>query len=329
MHGVKLKKVEFKYLPAVISRLFFLLFMTSYVICCEFAEYHIVDTSRQELYPHDPAHPYREFMMHVWAPSSQQKPHPLILFSHGLAYNGMMYSSLCQTIASRGYVVASISHTYGCRSVQFPDGRQIPYNFPCKSVHFQQGKHIFDIETEIWFGDQVCALNRCICYNVCEGDFLYNRIDESCVGVIGHSMGGCTAIQMCRRDSRVLTAVNLDAPLYGENAMMPFNKPMMFIFGSSVVPHMNTSIGKVPMHYQFIWRKVFNEAWLAKLNLFIASCMSDVYKITLEGIVHATFSDLAYTPDPVTQPWLIDGAQAQRMISEHVCDFFDRYLMHS
>lgn len=310
------------------------------VVCCDFTEYHIVDQSRQELYPHDLAHPYREFMMHVWVPHApQEKQYPLILFSHGLGhtYNGMMYTRLCQSIASQGYVVASVSHSYGCKSIQFPDGKVANYSFPSYQVHFQQharrslgevaGMHKFDVETEIWVADMVCALNECAQYNACESDFLYNKIDLSRVGIIGHSLGGSTAIQMCRRDSRVLVAINLDGPLYGNDAKIPFNKPMLFIFGSSVLPHMVTPLGKVPMHYQFMWRSVFNSKWLPSLNTFIASLSSDhVRVVTIEGIVHDTFSDIAFIPDPVIQKWLIDGAAAQDRIIGYACDFLDIYL---
>src|SRR5579872_1654938 len=108
-----------------------------------FFEYCIVDTSRKELYPHATSHPYRTCMMHVWIPNPSihfcKEKYPLILFSHGLGgtYNGMTYTNLCKNIASHGYVVASVSHTYACKPIQFPDGTQSPYLFPSVAVHFQ------------------------------------------------------------------------------------------------------------------------------------------------------------------------------------------------
>ena len=315
---MRLKKVE-------LSKLLFLLTVSTFAISCDFVEYHIIDKSRQELYPHNPSHPYREFMMHVWVPL-QKKQCPLILFSHGLGktYNGMTYTYLCQSIAAQGYVVASVSHTYGCKPIQFPDGRVADYHFPvCSS------KHMFDIETEIWVADMVCALNECMQRNMHEGDMLYNKVDVSRVGIIGHSLGGSTALQVCRRDSRVAVAVNLDGPLYGIDSMSPIAKPMLFIFGSSVLPSQNTSLGRVPNHYQFFWRSYFNQGWLPSLNKFIASCSAYAHAITIDGIVHDTFTDYAFTPDPVIQPWLIDGAQAQIMIRDYVGDFLEKKLKNS
>lgn len=311
----------------------FLCFVILYIGCCvqqpifpcNFIEYHIIDTSRQELYPHDDAHPHREFMMHVWIPDTvQEQKYPLILFSHGLGktYNGTSYTWLCKNIAEHGYVVVSVSHPYACKPIQFFDGRVARYLFP------ESKYHSFNQEVEIWVDDMVCALNECTRYNACAGDPLYNTIDLSRVGMIGHSLGGATAIQMCRRDSRVAVAINLDGPLCGANALVGFNKPLMFIFGSSGVSS-NSFAGTMPMHYQVIWRYYFNKVWLPVLNTFIASLSSDVSVITIQGIVHDTFSDYAFSPDPVIQPWLIDGAVAQTMIRDYVCDFFDCHLRHS
>ncbi len=293
-----------------------------------FVEYCIVDTARQELYPHSVNNPYRQCMMHVWIPHAEQKQqYPLILFSHGLGgtYNGMTYTALCHKIASYGYVVASVSHTYGCKPVQFPDGTQSPYLFPSYVVHFSQGKHTFDIETDMWVADMICALDECVRYNSCESDPLYKTIDISRVAIIGHSLGGSTALQMCRGDSRILAAIDLDGPLYGTGCHIPFNKPVLFIFGSSVFSGQMTSLGKVPNHSAFFWRGYFNTMWLPALNTFIA-LLPQAETIIIDGIVHDTFSDYAFIPDVKIQPWLIDGAHGQDMIATHIVDFLDRYL---
>ena len=49
--------------------------------------------------------------------------HPLVLLTHG--YTGTLtdYTFLAEDLASRGYVVASVAHTYESTAVEFPDGR--------------------------------------------------------------------------------------------------------------------------------------------------------------------------------------------------------------
>jgi dienelactone hydrolase len=304
-----------------------LLFIFLSNICCGaenflaplFFEYHLIDTSRQEVYSHDQSHPFRELMMHVWLPcDAQKKQYPLILFSHGLGetYNGMTYTHLCKAIASRGYIVASVSHSYGCKDIQFPDGRIAHYNFLSRVTASKEITHLYDEEVELWVADMIFALNEC--------ERLFNF---SCVAIVGHSLGGSTAIQMCRRDDRIKVAINLDGPLYGTDALVPFAKQMLFIFGSSVLPYQITNKGRVPMHPALLWRQYFNQAWLAPLNTFIVSLVNNNgHKITIDGIVHDTFTDYAFTSDPVIQRWLIDGAVAHCAITGYVCEFLDCYL---
>lgn len=50
---------------------------------------------------------------------------PVIVFSHGLGGAGFNYTCLVEDLVSRGYVVASIEHTYTALAVWFPDGRVV------------------------------------------------------------------------------------------------------------------------------------------------------------------------------------------------------------
>lgn len=297
----------------------------------DFVEYRVIDTSRQELYPHDAAHPYREFMMHVWIPIVYAKQCPLILFSHGLGdnFNGMTYTKLCEYCVSRGYVVASVSHTYGCKPIQLSDGRIAEYLFPTR-IHYQSNKHMFDIEADIWREDMLCALNECVRQNMSEDSVLYNTIDMSRIGVMGHSLGGSAAIALARQDNRISAVINLDGPLYGTDIMQPIHQPLMVIIGSSVESSSAwfDSAAIPPSHAAFFWRWCFNHAWLPQLNAFMSLLHSDVYKITIDGIVHDMFSDAALTPDLSIAQWLINGELAHTIIHSYVEAFFDCYLKY-
>ena len=295
-----------------------------------FIEYHIIDTLRTEFYQHDTAHPYRELMMHVWIAqnANEQQQCPLILFSHGLGdnFNGLMYQQLCAYCASQGYIIASVSHSYGCKPIRFSDGRITDYLFP-KSFHQQSGKHIFDVEADMWLADMICALNECERQNTLPGSMLYQKIDTTSIGAMGHSLGGSVAIQLCRNDNRIKAVVNLDGPLYGTGAMYPIEKPLMLMIGSSAVSHPTAPFsGGVPFHKEFMWRWYFNQSWLPQLNAFILLLETDVYKVTIDKIVHGTFSDEALYPDEILLPWVMDGSRAHEIIHTYVGAFFDMYL---
>lgn len=264
--------------------------------------------------------------MHVWIPVTKTAC-PLILFSHGLGdnFNGITYKQICQQCASQGYVVASVSHTYGCKPVRFPDGYISPYLFPAP-FHRQIGKHMFDVETDYWVEDMRCALDECERQNGSQNSLLHNAIDKTRVGVMGHSLGGATAIQLARKDNRICAVINLDGPLYGTHAMVPIEKPLMMILGSSVVVNSPLSTGGIPFHKEFMWRWYFNTHWLPQLNQFFASLDSDAYKITIDNIVHGTFSDEVLNPDEIITPWIRNAQEAQDIMYAYVGAFFDRYL---
>lgn len=282
-----------------------------------YVEYQITDRSRIEQYQPDTIQ-CRTFMMHIWIPEARNNAHPLILFSHGLGdnFNGTTYQQLCCYCAARGYVVASVSHSYACKPLRFADGHLVPYLFPA-SFHQQLGRHMFDIEADIWLDDMMCALNECARYNEILDSPLYHKIDMSRVGAMGHSLGGSVAIQLCRNDARIKAVINLDGPLYGTHATHPIEKPFMLIIGSSAVSY---------IHKELIWRDYFNRMWLPQLNGFIMAQEHDVYKVTINKIVHGMFSDAALYPDEILASWIMDGGRAHEIIFAYVGAFFDTYV---
>jgi pimeloyl-ACP methyl ester carboxylesterase len=292
-------------------------------------EYHIIDTSRFELYRYDINHPYRELMMHVWIPqdNTSQQQYPLILFSHGLGdnFNGLMYQQLCTYCASQGYIIASVSHPHGCKPIQFSDGRRAEYLFPA-AFHYQPGKHMFDVEADVWLSDMLCALDECEHQNSLPESVLYQKIDTSAIGAMGHSLGGSIAIQLCRSDDRIKAVVNLDGPLYGTGAHYLIKKPLMLIMGS---PALSYPTVPIPCHKELMWRWYFNQVWLPQLDAFVSSLQTDVYTITINKIVHGTFSDEALYPDEMLLPWIMDGSTAHEIIHAYVGAFFDTYLKNN
>jgi predicted dienelactone hydrolase len=50
-------------------------------------------------------------------------PHPVVVFTHGYTGTFTDYTFLFEDLASRGYVVAAVDHTYEATAVEFLDGR--------------------------------------------------------------------------------------------------------------------------------------------------------------------------------------------------------------
>lgn len=78
------------------------------------------DTNRQETFSQNGAP--RKLTVAFWYPKAAEKSAPLILFSHGaFGYSGSNRSTF-EELASNGYVVASIGHSYHAMYVRHSDG---------------------------------------------------------------------------------------------------------------------------------------------------------------------------------------------------------------
>jgi predicted dienelactone hydrolase len=141
-------------------------------------------------------------------------PYPVILFSHGWKGFRAQSTFLMQELASRGYVVVSMEHTYGDAIAMFPDG-QVAYNNP--NALLPDSAPIDDYERAArlvgnqWAGDLSYALDTLTQWNQSGADGRFaGMLDLTKVGVSGHSTGGGAAIQFCATDSRCKAGLSLD-----------------------------------------------------------------------------------------------------------------------
>jgi predicted dienelactone hydrolase len=151
-----------------------------------------------------------------------QAPHPLVVFSHG--YMGIRRQSTSYTahLASRGYIV--VSPDYPLSNGQAPGGPRLG------DVINQPGDVSFLIDTFLAFSDE-------------PGNQFEGAVDESAIGLTGHSLGGLTTILATfgpMADPRVRAALPLAPPgcLVGSEAYEGSQIPLLVIGGSEdqVVP---------------------------------------------------------------------------------------------
>lgn len=146
---------------------------------------------------------------------------PLIIFSHGLGGTGFNYTCLIEDLVSRGYVVASIEHTYLDLAVWFPDGRvTLRHNAP-PPAGLSPGERIKWTMTRITEGitegaaDVRFALDRITAVNANPQEFLLaGRLDLNRVAAMGHSAGAEFAARACQLDARFRACVDLDGGMF-------------------------------------------------------------------------------------------------------------------
>ncbi|NIK71369.1 alpha/beta fold hydrolase [Paenibacillus sp. BK720] len=157
--------------------------------------------------------------------SGQEQRYPIVLFSHGAGTSMAVHTSQYEDLASHGYIVAAIDHTYVSAGTVFPD-HTVSAMDATTDFHTAEPAKII---TQIMADDVSFVMNELSEWNEGKGtqDVSFkNKLDLDRIGVIGHSVGGATAYNLAIHNSRVKAAVNLDGAVYmtpEENAnMAPF-----------------------------------------------------------------------------------------------------------
>ena len=147
--------------------------------------------------------------------ASAGAPFPVIVFNHGWGSRRTNDTFLTEELASHGYVVASIDHTYNAKLVVFPDGREAHYN-TAHDVEYPDGstpervKAVWNKELAKQTADERFVLDRLEAMNLDSQSPWHERLNTHLAGAIGHSFGGSAAVELCAVDSRVHGAINMD-----------------------------------------------------------------------------------------------------------------------
>ncbi len=161
--------------------------------------------------------------------SSAQRIWPVLLFSPGLSIPREQYTALCTDLASRGFVVVALSVAYE------------------SSVSVLAGGTIVGqtIHPDVMGPPPHPALERLIAIRAADSRFVLDQLgrlahlepnsliaghlDVKHVGIVGHSLGGATAVQAMAGDPRFKVGVDLDGKLFGSEPDARLNRPFLWI----------------------------------------------------------------------------------------------------
>jgi hypothetical protein len=147
------------------------------------------------------------------------RPYPAVLFSPGYSYDREMGTTLVEDLASHGYVVVTMSHTYEAWEVEFPGGRvergrHDPDNdltrdpYEALKIRLADTRFVLDQLAALGAGHNPDAERRPLPAG------LRHCLDLAKIGIFGHSLGGALTAQALALDSRVIAAVNLDGSMF-------------------------------------------------------------------------------------------------------------------
>ena len=144
-------------------------------------------------------------------PSTNKGSYPLVVFSHGRGGYKHQNSIQCEELASRGYVVVAVGHTYDSFITIFSDGSTAPYlsEKSSKAVGETKPKITTEQKLDLRVGDIQFVLDQ---IDHLQGkNPLFGIIDLERVGMFGQSFGGATTIATASTDNRIDAAAGLDA----------------------------------------------------------------------------------------------------------------------
>lgn len=264
---------------------------------------------------------------------------PVIVFCHGRgAVTHDCYTAHCENLASHGYVVVAINHTYCSLMTQFPNGRLINGKKAIEQrstgKNFTQIKELDDLELETWICDVQFVLDQLGKIEKDRESSFYQRLDLQNIGIFGHSVGGATAVQICRRDARVKAGVNLDGGLFGSDREKPFGKPFMFMLNDKIV---NGASKPLPQDIRKDFKistpdeeKLFQSMVFFSVIKLAQSLGKNAYIIVIKNSNHLDFSDIALLKHSSRFLRLltgsINGFRATEIVNDYLVNFFDKYL---
>jgi predicted dienelactone hydrolase len=265
--------------------------------------------------------------------SPAEAPYPAIVFSHAIVSFAEQSTLLMEHLASHGYVVFAISHTYMSMRVVASDGRAVypaldlvneasaPFNamnaeFTRRIAQARSADERRSLQLERYAS--AGELNELMAIWVEDLRFVLDaveaspdrypklrefagRIDAERMGLLGMSFGGGAVTEVCKVDARCRAGLNIDGGTFGERQAQALQVPFLAL------------IREGQDH----------------LDYLLPMSESDYYEVSIEGASHLDFTD-----DAVVLPilkWLrvtgsIDGARAIEITNAVTLRFFDAYL---
>ena len=237
-------------------------------------------------------------------PEGRQRALSLVVLSPGFTNSRSTLTALAEDLASHGYVVAGIDHTYESFATAFPDGRVTT----CLAREARRRSEGFREKMAAGRAADVSfVLNELTgAHPAWPGAGL---IDPSRMAMAGHSAGGAAAIAAMLADSRIRAGIDMDgatvAPIPGPGLSRPF---LFLGKQSNYTPGSGGAVTTWEHDWKLLtgWRR-----WLL-----------------VAGAIHASFTDLGLLANQVgiDAGASISGVRSLDITRAYVRAFFDQHL---
>ena len=163
--------------------------------------------------------------------SNKLEKYPVFIFSHGITGSRHLHQILFEHLASKGYIVFALDHSFDANLTIFPDGKIADYRSEITghpdSVLIRE-KQIYTRAFDVGFIiDQIREIETGMIDSKLSG-----RLDLDRVALGGHSYGGATAILASHNNEIVKACVVLDgwiSPIPDKVISEGINVPFLFM----------------------------------------------------------------------------------------------------
>ncbi|WP_329203555.1 alpha/beta hydrolase family protein [Streptomyces sp. NBC_01435] len=157
-------------------------------------------------------------------------PLPVVLYSPGANASRSFGTGIVEDLASHGYLVVTVDHTYDAAVVEFPGGR-VEMN-PAGGIS-DYAKALPVRTADIRFVlDRVAVLRSGGHPGVCRTPLptgLPGALDLRRVGMLGHSLGGATTAATMLADGRIAAGASLDGGAAGPVVDAGLDRPFLVV----------------------------------------------------------------------------------------------------
>ena len=245
--------------------------------------------------------------------SDASNEYPIIVISHGWRGFRNLHTDLAEELASLGYVVIGIDHTYGSVATVFSDDDISYLNLDALPYREENDDFLNDanILVNTYAGDITLTINELEKMNdgLISTQFEW-KLDMDSIGLIGHSTGGGAGALVAINDVRIKAIFGMDSwvePISDINIIKGLNIPTVFVRSES-------------------WEDGPNNVNLLQL---VDDNLSNTRLYQIQGTTHYDFS-MAYMYSPLTKPLgmtgELDGDYLLTIFNSMMYDFFEQTL---